>query len=130
MSVRGRARTLWVLYFDGALRVNHAGPPGIGAVLKNSYGHVVATIKKCVDSNVSQNVAEYLALIAGLEKAKWLNVQHLVAKGDSLLVYNQVITSKTFKRGLTSPVAVQSIPLFSGVPMDSVLMPIGCMYSC
>lgn len=92
MSVRGRARTPWLLYFDGALRVNNAG---IGAALKNSYGHVVATIKNCVDSNVSQNVAEYLALIAGLEKAKWLNVQHLVAKGDSLLVYNQVGGSET-----------------------------------
>lgn len=95
MSVRGRARTPWLLYFDGASRVNNAGPPGIGAALKNSYGHVVATIKNCVDSNVSQNVAEYLALIAGLEKAKWLNVQHLIAKGDSLLVYNQVGGSGT-----------------------------------
>lgn len=80
-----------MLYFDGAIRAK-GGPAGIGAVLKNGYGHIVATIRSWLGGGVSQNLAEYKALIAGLEKAKWHNVQHLLVKGDSLFIYNQVTT--------------------------------------
>lgn len=80
----------WVLYFDGASR-KPAGHGGLGAVLKNSKGQVVEEERKFLGGGISSGLAKYMALLAGLKKAKSLQVKHLLAKGNSRLLINQVM---------------------------------------
>jgi len=57
-------------FTDGAARGN-PGEGGIGIVLKDESGNVLATRKKYL-GNVTNNVAEYTALIECLQKVKAL----------------------------------------------------------
>ena len=64
-----------VLYADGAARGN-PGPAGAGAVLYDEKGKLVAELARPL-GHATNNVAEYSALIAGLEKALELGVGEL-----------------------------------------------------
>lgn len=80
----------WVLFFDGASRkpAEHAA---LGFVLKNSNEQVVQEVRRYLGGGISSELAKYKALIAGLKKAKSLQVKHLLVKGDSQLLVNQVV---------------------------------------
>ena len=56
------------IYTDGGARGN-PGPAGIGAVIQDESGKVVSELSKYI-GETTNNVAEYEALIEGLEKAK------------------------------------------------------------
>ena len=56
-----------VLYADGACRGN-PGPAGSGAALETEDGHVVAEAMRYLGHGTN-NIAEYTALIIGLEEA-------------------------------------------------------------
>lgn len=77
----------FVLYCDGASRGN-PGPASIGAVLYDG-GETVAEISEPIGV-ATNNVAEYRALIAGLEKAVELGVDRLEVRLDSLLLVRQI----------------------------------------
>ena len=77
-----------VLYTDGGARGN-PGPAGIGVVLENSEGEVVAEIAEEI-GYATNNVAEYRALIAGLELALEHGCNELEVRIDSKLVAMQV----------------------------------------
>ena len=77
------------LFFDGASRSN----PG-----KSSYGVVIykdeleiATDYDYLGDYLTNNYAEYMALIEGLKLALRINVERLNVYGDSLLVINQML---------------------------------------
>ncbi len=78
----------YLLQFDGGSSGN-PGPGGSGAVLFNNSGEIIAKLsqghKKCTN-----NEAEYLGLIIGLERAIELGIYYLNVEGDSLLVINQL----------------------------------------
>lgn len=78
----------WSLYVDGASRGN-PGPAGAGAVLFGPQGE-----KRAEDSRylgeTTNNVAEYQALLLGLELAQNLGVRNLHVFADSLLVVQQL----------------------------------------
>lgn len=78
----------WRLYVDGAARGN-PGPAGAGAVLYDPGGR-----KRAQDSRylgeTTNNVAEYQALLLGLELALSLGVKNLQISADSLLVVQQL----------------------------------------
>ncbi|XP_069148093.1 uncharacterized protein [Solanum lycopersicum] len=87
----------WKMYFDGAA---HRGGAGAGVVFITSAGVVFITsqeeilpfsftLKQCC----SNNVAEYQALILGLEMAVDMKQLHLQVFGDSQLVINQLLGS-------------------------------------
>jgi ribonuclease HI len=77
----------FVLYCDGASRGN-PGPASIGAVLY--FGDVsVAEISEAI-GETTNNVAEYRALIAGLERAIELEADDLEVRLDSLLLVKQI----------------------------------------
>jgi ribonuclease HI len=74
--------------FDGGSRGN-PGPAGIGVVLRTADGTTLVTLGRPI-GRATNNVAEYKALIAGLEKAKELGAKKLRIRGDSELIVRQM----------------------------------------
>ena len=81
-------RDRFVLYADGAARGN-PGPAGAGAVLLGPDGAVVAELTRPL-GRATNNVAEYSALILGLEEALRRGVTSIEVRMDSLLVVEQM----------------------------------------
>ena len=77
-----------IIHSDGGARGN-PGPSGIGVVLNDESGAVVAEISRYL-GETTNNQAEYKALIAGLEKAKDLEVEEVACYLDSELVVKQL----------------------------------------
>ncbi|KAM3293220.1 hypothetical protein ACQJBY_036660 [Aegilops geniculata] len=78
----------WVMYFDGAFSRHGAGA---GAVLISpTQDKLYYAIQLCFQQGekVSNNIAEYEGLIAGLKAAIPLGVKRLTVKGDSQLLVN------------------------------------------
>lgn len=77
-----------VLNTDGGARGN-PGPSGIGVVLKDADGIVLAEVAKGI-GEATNNVAEYEALIAGLRLALDHGVTEIEIYVDSELVVSQI----------------------------------------
>lgn len=76
------------LYTDGACRGN-PGPGGAGIVLTDEKGGTVAAVKQYL-GRCTNNVAEYRALIGGLEEALRRRCTDLHIYMDSELLVNQI----------------------------------------
>ena len=76
------------LHTDGGARGN-PGPAGIGVVLTAESGEVVGEVAQGI-GRATNNVAEYKALIAGLELALAIAVPDLEVFMDSELVVSQL----------------------------------------
>jgi len=76
------------LQFDGGSRGN-PGPAGIGVVLRAQDGTPLVTLGRYI-GRATNNVAEYRALITGLEKARELGAKKLLIRGDSELIVRQM----------------------------------------
>jgi ribonuclease HI len=70
------------MYFDGSLMKTGAGA---GLLFISPLGEHVRYML-CLHFPVSNNVAEYKALVNGLHIVVELGIQHLDARGDSQLV--------------------------------------------
>src|SRR5436853_1651241 len=83
--------SVWQMYFDGASRTNHQGEPveGVGVVYISTQHHVIPRAFTLTEP-CTNNVAEYNALLIGLQMAQQLGVENLQAYGDSELVVNQL----------------------------------------
>ena len=77
-----------VLNTDGGARGN-PGPAGAGAVLYDIAGEVIGEAKQYLGT-ATNNVAEYTAIILGLEMAIEKGVTELEAKMDSELAVKQL----------------------------------------
>lgn len=77
-----------IIHSDGGARGN-PGPAGIGVVLNNEEGEVIAEISRYL-GETTNNQAEYKALLAGLEKAKDLEAKEVACYLDSELVVKQL----------------------------------------
>src|SRR5437016_5897019 len=80
---------LITIEFDGGSRGN-PGPAGIGVVLRAQDGTPLVTLGRFI-GRATNNVAEYRALIAGLEKAKELGAKKILVRGDSELIVRQML---------------------------------------
>lgn len=76
------------LYFDGASSGN-PGPAGIGVVLYDDAGNLVKEISEPIGV-ATNNVAEYKALIRGLEEARARGCEVIEAYSDSELLVRQL----------------------------------------
>jgi ribonuclease HI len=74
--------------FDGGSRGN-PGPAGIGVVLRAADGTPLVTLGRFI-GRATNNVAEYKALITGLEEAKKLGASTIAIRGDSELIVKQM----------------------------------------
>jgi ribonuclease HI len=80
-----------LLYCDGGSRGN-PGPSAIGAVVFDASADpptLVAEVSECIGVTTN-NVAEYRALIAGLEAVAHLRARIIHVRADSLLVIKQL----------------------------------------
>jgi len=77
-----------ILWSDGAARGN-PGPAGAGAILKTPGGVVLAELCGFL-GHTTNNVAEYRALLMGLEQALALGVRRLEVRADSELLIKQL----------------------------------------
>lgn len=77
-----------VIHVDGGARGN-PGPAAIAAVLSTTAGDVVDEAKEVIGV-ASNNVAEYRALLLGLERAKELGATKVEVVNDSELVAKQI----------------------------------------
>ena len=70
------------MYFDGA---SSRHGKGAGIVLKSPLSHIFKFSYR-LEFKATKNVAEYEALLLGLELAKALRIKFLSIKGDSNLI--------------------------------------------
>jgi ribonuclease HI len=77
-----------IIYVDGACSGN-PGEGGAGVVIKDEQGKTIAHLKEYLGM-VTNNKAEYQALILGLKEARELGVRDVEVNLDSELVVNQV----------------------------------------
>ncbi len=103
-----------VLYADGAARGN-PGPAGAGAVLLDERGKVLVELTRYLGV-ATNNVAEYSALVMGLEEAWRIGVESLDVRLDSLLVVQQLRGAWKIKHPNIKPLALRAGELLAGFP--------------
>jgi len=86
MTLEGK--NVYTLFFDGCSKGN-PGKSGAGAVLYNNETEIWNKAHFVGDKQTN-NYAEYMGLIIGLEEAAKQNISSLQVKGDSLLVIRQM----------------------------------------
>ena len=77
-----------IIFTDGGARGN-PGPAGVGVVMMDEYGKIVATHKKYI-GQATNNIAEYSAAVLALEEAKKLGAEELDFYLDSELAVKQI----------------------------------------
>ena len=88
MSPPGDPGQRYIVYTDGAARGN-PGPGGAGAVVQHPSGERVAEVREYLGC-VTNNVAEYRALLLGLERARQLGARCVEVRSDSELLVKQM----------------------------------------
>ena len=83
-----RQEGFWRLHCDGACRGN-PGPAGAGMVLHDPQGRLQVRKGRYL-GETTNNVAEYQALLLGLEEAQRLSVKKLRVLADSELMVKQL----------------------------------------
>lgn len=79
---------LLIVHTDGAARGN-PGPAGIGAVVTDPSGRVVAELAEGI-GRATNNVAEYRAAIEGLRLARDHGATEVTLRADSMLLIEQL----------------------------------------
>jgi ribonuclease HI len=96
------------IFCDGGSRGN-PGPAGIGAVLE-CENERVANISEYLGI-ATNNVAEYTALVKGLEKGLELGFENAEVKMDSELVVKQILGQYKVKNEGLRPLFLQALAL-------------------
>ncbi len=107
-----------VLRADGGARGN-PGPAGIGYVIEAPDGTIVSEGAESLGV-ATNNVAEYRALIRGLERALELDIQELDVRLDSQLVVNQLAGSYKVKNEGLRPLHRQAVELLARLDFHDV----------
>jgi len=100
------------LYVDGAARGN-PGPAGIGVVLLGSDKKRIKDFYKYI-GEATNNIAEYNALVYGLQEAIILGVKEIIINLDSELVAKQLKGEYRVKNTGIKPLFEQAVHLMSG----------------
>ena len=79
---------MYELYFDGGAEPN-PGKAGAGAVIYLNDEELYS-VSFYLGDNVTNNYAEYIGLLKGLELAIEHNIKNIIVKGDSQLVIKQI----------------------------------------
>jgi probable phosphoglycerate mutase len=97
------------LFTDGGARGN-PGPAAYGYVLESEDGSVLAAHGEAIGT-ATNNVAEYRALLAGLEKALELGVNELEVVSDSELLVKQMRGQYKVKNAALRDLSLQAASL-------------------
>ena len=101
-----------VIFVDGGSRGN-PGPSGIGIVVKDEKGKTVKEFNKYIGI-ATNNVAEYSAVIYGLQEALIEKADKVELKLDSELVAQQLKGEYRVKNEKIKPLFAQTLHLISG----------------
>lgn len=101
-----------IVHVDGGARGN-PGPAAIAAVLSSPEGDVVEEAKEAIGV-ASNNVAEYRALLLGVERAKALGASEVEIVNDSELIAKQINGEYKVKHPDMKPLHAQSVAALGG----------------
>jgi ribonuclease HI len=107
-----------IAYTDGAARGN-PGPASIGVILKDESGKTLARISRRIGVTTN-NQAEYLAIIAALEKAVSLGAKNVIVKSDSELVVKQINGQFKIKNTALRPLYQKVVQLTGALESFSI----------
>jgi ribonuclease HI len=107
-----------ILNTDGGARGN-PGPAGIGAVLRTREGEVIGELARGI-GYATNNIAEYEALIAGLELARDRGVSEIEIQLDSELVVQQLTGRWKIRNDRLRSLAVRARSLMNGFDRASI----------
>ncbi|MFL5910426.1 MAG: ribonuclease HI family protein [Gaiellaceae bacterium] len=102
----------FVVHVDGGARGN-PGPAAIGVVVSDPDGGVVEQLGEPI-GETTNNVAEYRALLRGLELAHALGAQEVEVVGDSELVAKQINGQYKVKHAGLKPLHAQALQALAG----------------
>lgn len=109
---------MYSLYFDGASRSN-PGPASYGGVIYDENNNEIGTYYDYI-GKATNNVAEYLALFAGLKACKDNNIKNLMVYGDSKLVIEQVNGNWNVKSENLKPIYNEIKELLDNYKFDHI----------
>ncbi len=98
-----------IVYTDGASRGN-PGPAGIGIMLCTRQGKILGEIAEYI-GETTNNVAEYRAVIRGLEEALAYQAKRVVVATDSQLLVRQIQGLYKVKNAGLQPLFQQVVAL-------------------
>ncbi len=96
-----------VVNVDGGARGN-PGPAAAAAVLSTPEGEVIDEVAQTI-GRATNNVAEYRALLLGLERAKALGANEVEVIGDSELVARQITGAYKVKHAAMRPLYLEAM---------------------
>jgi ribonuclease HI len=111
LTAGGDAPTL-VVHVDGGARGN-PGPAAIGVVVSDPDGEVLDEVAERIGV-ATNNVAEYQALLRGLERAAALGAREVEIVNDSELVARQLTGAYKVKHPSMKPLYEQAISALRG----------------
>lgn len=103
-----------VLQFDGGSRGN-PGPAAVGLTLRTPDGKNVYELGEFIGT-ATNNVAEYKALIRGVEAAAALGASELTIRADSELVVRQILGIYKVRNAALQPLHAQAHSLLAKIP--------------
>ena len=101
-----------ILHVDGGARGN-PGPAAIGVVLSTADGQVVEEVAQRI-GHATNNVAEYQAVLLGLERARDLGGTEVELINDSELVARQLTGAYKVKHPSMKPLHQRALSLLAG----------------
>jgi ribonuclease HI len=107
-----------VLHVDGGARGN-PGPAAIGVVVSTPDGEPIDEVAETI-GDATNNVAEYRALLRGLERARELGATEVEIVGDSELVARQLTGAYKVKHPAMRPLYEQAIAALGGFERWSI----------
>jgi ribonuclease HI len=96
-----------VIHVDGGARGN-PGPSAIGVVVSDSDGAVLEEVAERIGV-ATNNVAEYRALLKGLERATALGASEIELVNDSELVTRQITGAYKVKHPAMKPLHAEAV---------------------
>lgn len=107
-----------VVHVDGGARGN-PGPAAIGVVVSDADGAVLEEVSERI-GDATNNVAEYRALVRGLERAAALGATDVEVVNDSELVARQVLGDYRVKQPHLRPLHAEAVAALGGFARWSV----------
>jgi ribonuclease HI len=101
-----------VVHVDGGARGN-PGPAAIGVVVSEPDGTVVDETAERIGS-ATNNVAEYRAVLKGIERARALGASEIELIGDSELVARQLTGAYKVKHPAMKPLHAEATAALAG----------------
>lgn len=110
-----------ILYIDGSVEGN-PGPGAIGVIVEREDGTPVEAWGEAI-GHVTNNQAEYQALLAGLRKARQLGAKSVTVRSDSQLLVRQFLGEYRVKDAKLKPLHEEARRLaerFQGFTIEHV----------